>query len=304
MSCEAVSVSKTLKKARKAQGLTVKSIAQDICVQSGYLKAIENGEYEKLPAQTFAVGFVRSYATALGEDSDKIATAFKEECGMDSPSIVASVPLEHKKQPKKLPSWLSPIAGLTGASLVWVALGTGIGGTSLVAENQNHIAVEEAQLAALRSDIIAVAADVPAAHASTEAEPFKVNVLPSVANGKASQSKSLFLPAAYAGEEEPVFVSGATVLLEASEDSWVRVARLDGTELWSGILRTGQTYRPHEAGEMLLTTSNAGGLAVKQGTDKMISLGARGEIVSNYSLGFENLLSQNIASMETSLTSD
>ena len=303
MNCEAVSVSKMLKKARKAQGLSVKAVAQDICVQSGYLKAIENGEYDKLPARTFAVGFVRSYATALGEDSDKMAAAFKEECGMNSASIIASVPLEHKKRTKKLPSWLSPLAGLTGVSLVWVVLGTGFGGATMVAENE-HIASEVAQLAALRSDILAVAADIAVGHENEKTEIIETEAVFVQAEEKAGQSMSLFLPAAYAGEETATFAPTATVLLEASEDSWVRVARPDGTELWSGILRAGQTYRPHESGEMLLTTSNAGGLTLKQDASAAVSLGGRGEIISNYSLGFENLLSQNISSMDASLSAD
>jgi len=303
MNCEAVSVSKRLKKARKAQGLSVKAVAQDICVQSGYLKAIENGEYDKLPAQTFAVGFVRSYATALGEDSDKIAAAFKEECGMNGPSIIASVPLEHKKQTKRLPSWLSPLAGLTGVSLVWVALGTGFGGATMVAENE-HIASEVAQLAALRSNILAVAVDVAETPVGEKAEVVEAEAVFVQPKEKAGQSMSLFLPAAYAGDEIETFAPTATVLLKASEDSWVRVARQDGTELWSGILRAGQTYRPHEAGEMLLTTSNAGGLTLKQDAGATISLGDRGEIISNYSLGFENLLSQNNSSFDASLSAD
>jgi len=304
MNCEAVSVSKMLKKARKARGLTVKAVAQDICVQSGYLKAIESGEFGKLPAQTFAVGFVRSYAAALGEDSDKIVAAFKEECGMESPTVVATAPVHHKKQSRKLPSWLSPLAGLAGASLVWAALGTGLGGVTMVAESRTNIASEVAQLAALRSEINEVTAEAADFENIARPEATQAKAIYVTAESKPDQSGSLFLPAAYAGEETQALVPAATVLLEASEDSWVRVARLDGTELWSGILRAGQTYRPHEAGEMLLTTSNAGGLTLKQGAGATISLGERGEIVADYSLGFENLLSHNSASSNDSFTSD
>ena len=78
------------------------------------------------------------------------------------------------------------------------------------------------------------------------------------------------------------------IVVTASEDSWVRMARADGTEIWSGILRAGQTYSPQEAGVMLLTTSNAGALTVTQGTETEVSLGHRGEIVSDYALALED----------------
>jgi len=127
------------------------------------------------------------------------------------------------------------------------------------------------------------------------ADPVHAALAVEVSSGAADQSPastSLFIPAAYAGTETSVGVASGNILLEASEDSWVRVARPDGTELWSGILRAGQTYRPHEAGEMLLTTSNAGGLALKQDDAAALYLGARGEIVTDYSLGHENQLAQ------------
>ncbi|MBV1928724.1 MAG: DUF4115 domain-containing protein [Gammaproteobacteria bacterium] len=289
MTTENIAVSKLLKKARKAQGLTVKAVAQEICVQSSYLKAIESGEYEKLPAQPFSVGFVRSYACALGEDADKIVASFKDECGLSKLAAVAVPKLQQKKAPTKLPAWLSPIAGLVGASLCWVALGGSLSGVALVADAESDIATEKAQLAALQSEIVGVAIG------ENIADPVHAALAVQTSNELAEQpqaSMSLFIPAAYAGTETSAGVSASNILLEASEDSWVRVARPDGTELWSGILRAGQSYRPHEAGEMLLTTSNAGGLALKQNDAAALYLGARGEIVTDYSLGHESQLAQ------------
>ena len=258
-------------------------------MQSGFLKAIESGAYEKLPAQTFAVGFVRSYALALELDANEIVTSFKAECGMTKPIVAASAvspaSQQQSKPHKKIPGWLSPIAGLVGASVVWLALGTGFSGAALVAERQDAVATEEAQLAALQSGIIAAPVETPTMQQISNEDPVHAALVVEAKEAEPASS-SLFLPAAYAGVEAPALTSGVAIVLEASEDSWVRVARPDGTELWSGILRAGQAYRPYEAGEMLLTTSNAGGLTLIQGSDAAVGLGARGEIVTDYAVGY------------------
>ena len=94
---------------------------------------------------------------------------------------------------------------------------------------------------------------------------------------------------AYSGSffTPPVHAAGDTIVgakadfrLEAIEDSWVRLANSDGTEIWSGILRQGQTYRPQTSGMVLLSTSNAGGVKLQVGTDTASILGGRGEIIS------------------------
>jgi len=289
MNIETPAISELLKNARKAQGLTVKAVAQDICVQSSYLKAIENGEYEKLPAHTFAVGFVRSYANALGEDADRVVASFKDECGIAKPKAPTVPKSQLGKTRKKIPSWLSPIAGLVGASMCWVALGGSLGGTSMVANSDSEIAAEKAQLAALQTDLVETVIPEASATAPTALE---ISDIAAAHVEENTVNQSLFIPAAYADADALAALPAGDVLLAASEDSWVRVARPDGTELWSGILRAGQSYRPSEAGVMLLTTSNAGGLTLTQGAEDAVQLGTRGEIVSDYSLSKENQLSE------------
>jgi len=288
MTSEAPAISELLKKARKARGLTVKTVAQDICVQSSYLKAIESGEFEKLPAHTFAVGFVRSYANALGEDADEVVASFKAACGVSKPEVI-SVPPSRQPEPKKrVPTWLSPFAGLIGASLCWIALGGSLGGTTLVADVEEEIASEKAQLAALQMDI-SEAVDNENIHVRGLVEAsVPLNESENALLSPDTVSSSFFMSAAYADVDTPAVISSYNALLKATEDSWVRVARQDGTELWSGILRAGQTYRPHEAGLVLLTTSNAGGLMIQQQGTAAIQLGVRGEIVSDYALSAEN----------------
>ncbi|MBV1901043.1 MAG: DUF4115 domain-containing protein, partial [Kordiimonadaceae bacterium] len=207
---------------------------------------------------------------------------------------------------------------LIGASTCWAILGGGFSAAILTTDaGLDGVAVEEAQLAAVQANIsspinspISNAVSGPVnsqlAHytlaggevSSLDAEEANLHVnnhisvkldnvpkvkpetaVTSLENEKPAYSGSFFTP--------PVHAAGDTIVgakadfrLEAIEDSWVRLANSDGTEIWSGILRQGQTYRPQTSGLVLLSTSNAGGVKLQVGTDTASILGGRGEIIS------------------------
>lgn len=67
-----------LKQARQEKGLGLNEISKELGIQSGYLKALEEGEYEKLPQGVYGKNFLRIYAGFLGRDPAKIAKVFDE----------------------------------------------------------------------------------------------------------------------------------------------------------------------------------------------------------------------------------
>ncbi|GHF10459.1 hypothetical protein GCM10017044_00180 [Kordiimonas sediminis] len=94
-----------------------------------------------------------------------------------------------------------------------------------------------------------------------------------------------FFPAAYADTEYGFEGKiGKEIVLEALEDSWVRLANSDGVEIWSGVLRQGDLYRPAVPETIVLTTSNAGGVQVNLGSVEGGPLGNRGEILTDYTI--------------------
>ncbi len=287
MNYDNVSVSELFKKAREEQGLDIKEIASDICVQSHYLEAIETGKFEKLPEQTFALGFVKSYARVLKLDIDDAVNAYKAEVGVEEikPIVTNHSPATTKTPVKTgLPSWLSPVAGLVGAAGVWVWMSGGM--VTLSYSEAYETSVEEAQLAAVtaqleKSPIESVAAEAKAAKfVEPPADLHDTLAVETLT----SSATSLFLPAAHADEAPEVKGMNKQILLEAVEDSWVRIGNPDGTEVWSGILRQGQTFRPETGDVVLLSTSNAGGIKLSVRGETSELLGSRGAIVSEMRL--------------------
>lgn len=57
----------------------LQQIAEVLHIRYNYLVAIEDGRYEDLPGQAYAIGFVRAYADHLGLDGDEVVRRYKEE---------------------------------------------------------------------------------------------------------------------------------------------------------------------------------------------------------------------------------
>ena len=61
-------IGNSLREARLRQGLEYVDIEQQTKIRSKYLKALEDEQFEVLPAPTYVKGFLRNYADALGLD--------------------------------------------------------------------------------------------------------------------------------------------------------------------------------------------------------------------------------------------
>jgi len=78
---EAARVGEELREARLALGVSVEDAAIQLRINKRYLLALEEGRVKDLPGAAYAVGFVRSYATALGLDPDDAVRRFRDVSG-------------------------------------------------------------------------------------------------------------------------------------------------------------------------------------------------------------------------------
>lgn len=75
------SVGEFFKQVRETKGLTVDEVASKTRIRSDFVKALEDGNFAKLPDQVFAKGFVRSYARSLGLDEEDAIHRFIQSAG-------------------------------------------------------------------------------------------------------------------------------------------------------------------------------------------------------------------------------
>src|SRR6476469_10662586 len=75
------SVGEFFKQVRETKGLTVDEVASKTRIRTDFVKALEEGNFAKLPDQVFARGFVRSYARSLGLDEEDAIHRFIQSAG-------------------------------------------------------------------------------------------------------------------------------------------------------------------------------------------------------------------------------
>lgn len=68
-----------LRDAREAQDLKLSDIAQRTRIPLRHLEAVEDGNFSALPSATYAMGFGRAYARAIGVDETEVARTLRAE---------------------------------------------------------------------------------------------------------------------------------------------------------------------------------------------------------------------------------
>ncbi|MEL7190083.1 MAG: RodZ domain-containing protein [Pseudomonadota bacterium] len=150
-----------LRAARVAKGWDLGFIAAETRIPMHHLEALEDENFEALPARTYAIGFARNYARAVGLDETEITDAVRAELADESERRAAVVGGMEPGDPAKLPSaglaWFGAFAAIILAAGVYAfyntyyASGPGLG--SLLASEEEE-AEGEAQAAAEQEDQI------------------------------------------------------------------------------------------------------------------------------------------------------
>lgn len=128
-----------LREAREAQNLSLTDIAHRTRVPIRHLEAIEEGRFDTMPSPTYAIGFAKSYARAVGLDERAIADELR-----NNPRLPLSPAVEYETfeldDPKRLPSWgLAVFAGVP-AVLLLIAMAIWFGSTLFRGSNEPAVA--------------------------------------------------------------------------------------------------------------------------------------------------------------------
>lgn len=68
-----------LKKLRTSKGLHLREVEESLHIRRSYLEAIEESEYEKIPNEVYARGFLKNYARFLGVNPEAALERFQKE---------------------------------------------------------------------------------------------------------------------------------------------------------------------------------------------------------------------------------
>lgn len=256
-SSEAVgpSVGQTLKAEREARGLSVNDVAEKLKLTVRQLAAIESDDYDLLPGNTFARGFVRNYARLLDLDPqsllDRLVSQLPQErvqAAMpyvgDATALNAVANLS--RQGRGWPLWVTSALGLVlgiGA-VVWYLQKPPVPDVAMTAPASAVEAVSPVA-SAVGFDLMEQASDADAAPVMLLQQ--ENQVASTVDNRPASAASAVSasaLPAALLNAskvtELPATISGTGPVRVVTEfDSWVQVVDAEGKVLISQLMRQG-----------------------------------------------------------------
>lgn len=118
---ESASAGDRLRSAREARRLDLEHIAAETRIPVRHLESIEAGAFDDLPSRTYAIGFARTYAKALGLDDKSITDAVREELADGHARASAMAGGMEPGDPAKLPS--AGLAWFGGFAAIVLAIG-------------------------------------------------------------------------------------------------------------------------------------------------------------------------------------
>lgn len=274
-----VNPGETLRQARENNGWTLAEVALKLNLTVSSLSNLEAGAFDKLPAHTFARGYIRAYAKLLGMDQAALVHEFDVYTGTDSTgSSVHS--LGRIEEPVRVSHTILRIVSLLlllaviGGGFLWWQDQTSMRAKDLVGLTPEHVEVEGAdgttQIHPLdEPEDQAVAEAKTEGDAAVPAEPAgdqtgatalalpgvpeaPVAVAPAPATpAPAAQAApmptpvtpvapaSVAAPAAPATEAAPAVAGAGKVGVQYTADCWTQVTDANGKVLFGGLKRKG-----------------------------------------------------------------
>jgi cytoskeleton protein RodZ len=300
------SIGEFFRQVRETKGLTIDEVASKTRIRTDFVKALEDGNFAKLPDQVFARGFVRSYARSLGLDEDDAIHRFVQSAGAyyDRQVERERLKVRQAEEERKRQANRKAVAIAIGIAILTLIF--------LLSREQSSLLVRRSSsdLPASASKRIAPptpesqnappsqqAEAVPPASKTKPSEPPVVSAKASVGNNvepvtspasTASAVPELAAPASSSlGSDGPLGGislegSGATdgqlaLDLEATELSWV-VVQVDGGSPQEALLRPGEKARWKGQDQFILTLGNAGGVKAELNGKPQKPFGQSGKV--------------------------
>ncbi len=310
-----------LRQARIAKGLELEEISSAIHVRVGQLKAIEENHLDALPGMTYALGFVKSYATYLKIDAADVVMKFKAENGAAQPKSMLqnSEPIATSKMPDpfllgaagvfvlvvvliwaffsggdddahEIASAIPPAPAITAApSLAPVAapeVAEAAGdGLAPIATGPLTTAVTPVKDIAGAAPVTPASATVPVSGIPRQKPhaPSEAEVAPVAAPVVSTAPAAQTAPPS---DNPEINIKGSRgrVVLKATQSSWVQVTDGNRNIVYKKVLRPGETFSVPDGSSYSLITSNAGGVDVYVDGARIKTLGGQGDIVRGVKL--------------------
>ena len=245
-----------LRAERERQGLEITDIEQGTSIRALYIESIEKGEYDNLPGEVYAKGFIRNYATFLKLDADAFVQEFNEERHPEQ--LVAEEEQAAAEEPKD-----KPASAFTVDSDFKVRIED-------TAKRQNKILAAVVCLLVLGGAYFLFAAGDSQQVAKAPQETKQVQTPAKEAPKSEAEDKAAAAPDAKHTDVE--------VVAKFEDRCWTQVIA-DGQTIYEGTMEKGKTMNWKGKEKVSITAGNAGAVALSVNGQDLGKAGETGQVV-------------------------
>lgn len=218
----------------------IQTISKLLCIREEFLQALEDGDYGALPEPVYVLGFARNYAMELGLNPDEIVTKLKREMGLGDECQVHS----DKDEPGDETATCDvPVSGASFKTVLrnvaqfirahWIWFASAVVAIILLVAT---IAI----ISGIKSDDKVVSDEAPVV--ATVAEP----------------AYTIAVRERFGVDNR----NNANVILQAIDESWVKVEDERGNTVFSRVLVPGDVFYVPSGTNTKAIFGNAGGVDV------------------------------------------
>lgn len=257
---EAARVGEELREARLTLGASVEDMAERLKINRRYIHALEEGRVKDLPGAAYAVGFVRSYAAALGLDPDEAVRRFRDVTG-GAAAKPGELVFPEPVPSRGVPAGALVVVGVAIALGAYVAWFNWSGSGNRVVDAVPPV---PSRLDRAAQDGTALREEAPPPRREAAAAPAPSGA-PAAAPPDAAPTVASAPPpaAAAATQAPPRDPNEPRIVLRARGESWVQVRDTRANQvLLDRVLRNGDSWPVPNREGLVLTTGKAENLDI------------------------------------------
>ena len=279
-------VGTALRDARVARNLSLAEVSALLRIREAHLEAIELEDFDQLPGNVYAIGFIRTYAQYLELNESDLIMRFKAasvESGM------ADMVFE-EEETEQISGALKISLLVVGALVVyvlWLVAGTQNDRVTVSAVVQTPGAPVEVPAAPIPPAVVADEAVASATAAETPATPRRSDgAAPTAATIEGSADVQ---PNAQLIDTTP---NPSKVEIRATRRTWMRLENAQGRVLFSSVIDEGEGFELPDDMDYILATRDAGALTYYVNNQAVAPVGRRGQILTNRNLKRADIAAQ------------
>jgi cytoskeleton protein RodZ len=247
---QTTSVGERLRAAREKKKLSLEDIATQTRIPLRHLENLEAGDWSKLPAPTYTIGFAKSYASAIGLDRTEIGDDLRAEMGGQRFDAGSPEVFEPADPARTMPRWL--VLSAIGAIVLLVVVMTWLNNRSLEPE-------------------------------ATTPTPEAAEIAPTQRAGPVQAQPAQAQP-------QPAQAANGTVVLTATDAAWIQVTDGGKTLFSGELAAGQSYTVPQTATAPLLKAGKPEALRITVGSAVAPPVGTPGKVASNVSLAPADLM--------------